>query len=389
MLAATIAFSIDAILPALPDIGAELAPAESARLPLVIVSFLVGMGVGTVIAGPLSDAFGRKRVMLGGAALYSLSAAAATVMADLDGIILARLLQGLGAAGPRVVAIAMVRDLYQGRGMARIISYSMMVFTLVPGIAPLIGAGISASFGWRGVFWSFVAFSLISSLWLALRQPETLPTRSRRPLRVRPLWQAAREVVSAPDTRRALMAQTLVFAILFATIISIQQIYDQTFDRAASFPLWFGGIALLSGLANLLNARLVGRLGMVWLIRRAIAAHLGLSLVLVVFWLAFPDLLGFEAFVAWQFGTFAMVGFAVGNLNALALVPLGHVAGMASSIVSSAATVGAAALAAPVGLLFDGTPLPLALASALFAALASLLIARLTEAEEAPRATDV
>jgi DHA1 family bicyclomycin/chloramphenicol resistance-like MFS transporter len=363
MLAATIAFSIDAMLPALPRIGAELSPGSPNAAQLVVTSFVLGMGIATFAVGPLSDALGRKPVMLGGAALYCAGAALGAVSDSLEMLLAARVVQGMGAAGPRVVAQAMIRDLYAGRGMARITSFVMMVFTLFPAVAPLIGAGIIAVSDWHGVFWSFVAFSLISAAWLALRQPETLPPGARRPFRPHALLAGAREVVAHPAVRRAMIVQALIFGGLFATISSVQPVYEVTFDRAASFPLWFGAVALIAGSASLLNATLVMRFGMRYLLRRALALQAGLSFAVASAWAGglLPPDLRFPVFLLWQVGSFALAGLTIGNVQAIAMEPMGHRAGMAASVISSVATVGAVALAAPIGLAFDGTPLPLTL----------------------------
>ena len=381
MLSATIAFSIDAMLPALPEIGRELSPGAPNAAQLVIVAFVFGMGLGTLFAGPLSDALGRKWVMIGGAVVYSIAAALATIAPSLEMLLAVRVLQGLGASGPRVAAQAMVRDLYAGRGMARVASFIMMTFTLVPAIAPLIGAFIIAGFGWRGVFWAFVVFATISGLWLLIRQPETLPVGLRRPLRIAQLRAAVVEVFVHRDVRRAIIMQTLVFGILFATIISIQPIYEFTFGRADTFPIWFGLVALLSGGASFLNASLVGRLGMPYLIRLALTSHLVLSLVLAAGWATglTPEGWRFGLFVVWQVGVFAMAGLTIGNLNAIAMQPMGHIAGMASSVISAVSTIVAVFVAAPIGLAFNGTPVPLMLGVAVCAALGLLLARRLRE----------
>ncbi|MEL7184350.1 MAG: MFS transporter, partial [Pseudomonadota bacterium] len=231
MLAATIAFSIDAMLPALPEIGAALSPEAPNAAQLVVVAFVLGMGIGTIFAGPLSDAFGRKPAMLGGALIYCTAALVCIWAPSLEVLLAARLIQGLGASGPRVVAMAMIRDLYQGRGMAKVLSFVMTVFSLAPAVAPLFGAWIIGAFGWRAVFWSFVAFSAISGTWLLLRQPETLPPDRRRPLNIGKLRLAGVEVLSHPNVRRAILIQTLIFGVLFSTIVSVQPIYDVTFDR--------------------------------------------------------------------------------------------------------------------------------------------------------------
>jgi DHA1 family bicyclomycin/chloramphenicol resistance-like MFS transporter len=381
MLSATIAFSIDAMLPALPEIGRELSPGAPNAAQLVIVAFVFGMGLGTLFAGPLSDALGRKWVMIGGAVVYSIAAALATIAPSLEMLLAVRVLQGLGASGPRVAAQAMVRDLYAGRGMARVASFIMMTFTLVPAIAPLIGAFIIAGFGWRGVFWAFVVFATISGLWLLIRQPETLPVGLRRPLRIAQLRAAVVEVFVHRNVRRAIIMQTLVFGILFATIISIQPIYEFTFGRADTFPIWFGLVALLSGGASFLNASLVGRLGMPYLVRLALASHLVLSLVLAAGWVTglTPEGWRFGLFVVWQVGVFAMAGLTIGNLNAIAMQPMGHIAGMASSVISAVSTIVAVFVAAPIGLAFNGTPVPLMLGVAVCAALGLLLARRLRE----------
>ena len=381
MLAATIAFSIDAMLPALPQIGAALTPDDPNRAQLVVVAFVLGMGLGTFFAGPLSDAFGRKTIMLGGAAIYCGAAAFCTIAPSLEALLVARLVQGIGASGPRVAAMAMIRDLYAGRGMARVLSFVMMTFTLVPAIAPLIGAWIIAGFGWRGVFWAFVTFSATSALWLVVRQPETLPRAMRRPLDAARLRLAAAEVVRHSNVRRATMVQGIVFAILFSTIMSVQPVYDVVFGRAASFPLWFGLVALISGAASFLNAHLVERLGMLWLLRRALAGHLVLSVLIAALWFVglLPEPLRFPFFLLWQVGSFALAGLTIGNLNAIAMQPMGHIAGMASSVISAVSTVLGVALAVPIGLAFDGTPLPLLAGVGLLTAAGLVLARRLVE----------
>ncbi len=381
MTSATIAFSIDAMLPALPQIGAELSPGAPNAAQLVIVTFVFGMGLGTLFSGPLSDALGRKRVMIGGAVLYCVAAALCTMAPSLELLLAARVLQGIGASGPRVVAQAMVRDLYAGRGMARVSSFIMMTFTLVPAIAPLIGSFIIAGFGWRGVFWAFVVFSAIASTWLLVRQPETLPPEARRPMRLARMRSAAGEVFGNGNVVRAIAVQTLVFGSLFATITSAQQIYYETFDKATSFPLWFGMVALLSALASFANASLVTRMGMPFLIRLSLTWHVALSLLLGVAWLsgALPEPWLFPTFLLWQVSVFAMAGLSIGNLNAIAMQPMGHIAGMASSVISAISTILAVVVAAPIGLSFDGTPVPLFLGVALCAGIGLFLARRLRE----------
>lgn len=372
MLFATIAFSIDAMLPAFPEIAAELSPDAPNRAQLVLTSFVLGMGIGTFFAGPLSDSFGRRSVILAGSSLYCMGAALAWVGPTLEWVLVGRIIQGLGAAGPRIVSVALIRDLYAGRQMARIMSFAMMVFTLVPAVAPLVGAGIIALTGWRGIFGAFILFSALSMAWFMLRLPETLPPANRSPLRFAPLMASLREVLGTKVVKLSILMQAMLFAALFGTLAQIQFLFDKTFGRGDSFPMWFAMIALVAGSASFLNAQLVLRLGMRRLIRLALGAQVALSGTMAALALTgvVPEAAGFALFLIWVTGVFFMVGFTLGNINAIAMEPLGHVAGMAASVIAALATVAGVALAVPLGMAFDGTIGPLALGVAVLAAVA-------------------
>lgn len=376
MMFATIAFSIDAMLPALPDIGAELSPLDPNRAQLILTSFVLGMGVGTFFTGPLSDALGRKPVVIGGAVLYTISAAMAWQSQSLELVLLARFFQGIGAAGPRIVTLAIIRDLMSGREMARLVSIVMMVFTIVPAVAPTLGAGIIAVSDWRGVFLAFILFSAVTAVWLGVRLPEPLPREKRRPFRIAMLFSGLREMMGIPMVVISIIVQTLSFAMLLSLLSSVQQIYDITFDRGHSFHLWFGGIALVSGTASILNAALVMRLGMRFLVTATLGAQIVLSSWMLVMTMILPEggNLLFACFVVWQTGLFFQAGMTLGNLNAMAMEPLGHMAGTAASVMGAISTVVAAVLAIPVGLAFDDTPLPLAVAVAIAAAISFVLM---------------
>lgn len=371
MLTAMVAFSIDAMLPALPDIGTELTPLAMNRAQLIVTSFVLGLGIGTLFTGPMSDAIGRRPVMIGGAVVYCIGALAAWWAPTLEMMLAARVLQGVGAAGPRVVALATVRDLYAGREMARIMSFVMIIFTLVPALAPSVGAIIIAGFGWRGIFLAFLIFAAVAVLWLGLRQPETLVPAHRRPLAVATLWAGTLEILHHPTARLSIAVQTLAYGMLFAKISTVQQVFDQTYDRAAGFPLWFGAIAIAAGSASILNAQVVVRIGMRPLIKAVLVAQIGISVLMIGAVMAPLPLLGeFWVYVFWTTSVFFMAGLTIGNLNALAMEPLGHIAGIAASVISAIATVGAVLIAVPIGLSFDGTPLPIAIGMATCAALA-------------------
>jgi DHA1 family bicyclomycin/chloramphenicol resistance-like MFS transporter len=372
---ATVAFSIDAMLPALPQIEAALTPDAPNLAQLVLTSFVLGLGIGTLFTGPLSDSFGRKPVILAGAGLYIIGALLAWIAPSLELLLAARVLQGLGAAGPRVVATAIIRDLYAGRQMAQIVSFAMLIFTIFPAVAPMIGAGIIWGFGWRAIFIAFLLFSLVSVGWLTLRQPETLPPAVRRDFRLAPLRAALKETLALRQMQLSILVQTLVFGALFGTISSIQPIFDDTYGRAASFPYWFALIAAVAAPAAPINGALVIELGMRPLVRRALFASL-LAAGLVAALIGFAPLgaAEFWVFFAWACTVFALAGFTIGNLNALALEPLGHIAGMAASIMGALATVGGAAVGALIGQFFDGTPMPLILSTATLSGIGAVIM---------------
>jgi len=383
MLVATVAFSIDAMLPALPQIGAELTPDALNRAQLVVTSFILGLGIGTLFTGPLSDSYGRKRVILIGSGVYIFGAALAWAAPTLELMIAARIVQGLGAAAARIVALAIVRDLYSGREMARLMSFVMMVFTLVPAISPLAGSVVIGIAGWRVIFACFAGFALISSLWLALRLDEPLALQARRPFRRAALMEAMKEVVSHRSVRLAIAVQMLCMTTLFCSISMIQQVFEAYFDRAAQFPQWFFLMALIAGSFSLLNARVVMRLGMRRMVAGALGLQIGLSGLMVLgFALGLPPALEFALYIAWQTSVFANAALTLGNINALAMEPLGHIAGMGASVIAAIATVGSVLLTVPVGLMFNGTPMPLFLAVLVAVTVARFLMARLERAEE-------
>lgn len=380
MMFATIAFSIDALLPALPNIVDELTPYEPARAPLILTAFVLGMGIGTFFSGPLSDAYGRRRVMFWGAGLYCTAAVVAWSSQSLELMLLARVVQGIGASGPRVVCIAIIRDLFAGREMARILSFVMMIFTIVPAVAPAMGVAIIHMAGWRGIFVAFVSFSLISALWLGLRLPETLPKENRRKLRMSLILDAVRQMFEHPVVRLSIIVQTLSMAMLFSLLMLIQPIYEHVFDKLDTFPFWFGGIALSSALSSFLNAMLVMRFGMRKLVTIALLAQILFSAIVL---LAADQIAmqGFAFFAIWQAFVFFQAGLTIGNLNAIAMEPMGHIAGLAASVTGAVSTAVAALIASPVSLLFDGTIKPLVATILIFASLAFLLMIRMGHAE--------
>jgi MFS transporter, DHA1 family, multidrug resistance protein len=376
MLFATIALSIDAMLPALPAIAAELTPDDTNRALLIISSFFLGMGLGTFVAGPVSDAWGRKPVIFVCAVIYAFGTLLCFFAPSLELLLIARVIQGLGAAAPRVVGMAMVRDLFKGRDMARVVSLVMMIFMIVPALAPLLGQGILFFGNWRTIFAALLLFVVLANAWILLAQPETLPPPARRPFRVGLLWQAAVEMSRHRIALVSTLCQGFGSAALLSTVSSQQGIFAERFGLVDSFPLWFGFIALCAASGSLLNSRVVMRLGMRRVIVVTYVAQVALTLLILMldYTGLMPEALIFPGHVLWSISVFAMMGLTQGNLSALAMEDLGHIAGFAASMMTAFSTVMASILAVPVGLAFDGTQIPLMVAVALFSALALALV---------------
>jgi DHA1 family bicyclomycin/chloramphenicol resistance-like MFS transporter len=278
--------------------------------------------------------------------------------------------------------MAVVRDLYSGREMARVVSIAMMIFTLVPAVAPMLGSVIIAFSSWRGIFAAFAAFALIIALWMGVRLPETLERQDRRPVRPALMAAALKEMVTHPTVRLSIIAQCLCLGMLFTMITLVQPAYDVVFDRAESFPFWFFGVALVAGTGSLLNAVLVVRLGMRRMVTWALASQIGLaSAMLVLESMPLDNSVAFGLFVTWQTSVFFMAGVTLGNLNAMGMEPMGHIAGTAASVMGAISTVVAAAIAAPVGLLFDGSLLPLTAGSLIMAFLGFLVMLHMARVE--------
>ncbi len=355
LLMSLVALSIDAMLPALPAIGRDLGVLRPNDTQFVITALFLGLGFGQILFGPLSDRIGRRAAIHTGLLLFMAGCLVSIFAPTFEVMIAGRALQGFGAAASRIVTIAMVRDQYEGREMARLMSFAMSVFILVPTIAPALGQGILWLGGWRAIFATILAIAAIALTWFALRQPETLPPSRRRPLSPRDIGAAVLEVLRTRAALGYTVATGCVSAPFIAYLSSAQQIFQDAYRTGALFPLWFGVLALAFGCSSLLNGRLVMRLGMRRLSR---AATVSITLVSVVAWvvaLAFDGLPPFWLFMAYMLVAFFCIGLYFGNFNALAMRPLGHIAGVGAAVVASLTTFIGVPLGALVGQSFNGT----------------------------------
>ena len=255
-------------------------------------------------------------------------------------------------------------------------SFVMMVFTLVPAVAPLMGQTVIAFAGWHAIFLVYILLSFLIMLWVGFRQPETLAKENHRPLDLVSLWAGTKELLSHRIVVVSILCQTLTLGALFATLSSMQGIFEQRFDRAETFPLWFAFIAMCAMSGSFVNSRVVMTIGMRAVVVATYAGVVALTLVLLVLYVPglMPAGLAFPAHLLGSIALFAMMGLSMGNLNALAMEPVGHIAGLAASVTSAIATVGSVIIAVTVGLVFDGTAVPLMSGVAVFIGLALAMV---------------
>ena len=368
------ALSTDAMLPALPQIGSELGVQNPNDRQLVVSVLVLGLAFGQLFFGPLSDSVGRKPAVYAGYALYIAGALVSVLAASFPLMLAGRLVQGFGISAPRAVTMAVVRDRYKGRLMARVMSFATTVFILVPMIAPTLGQTILLFSGWRGIFGSFVLMALITVSWFALRVPETLAPEHRAPFSLRRIVDAAREIARNRIAVGYTVSAGLVSGAFLGYLSSAQQIFQEQYALGNLFPIVFGVISFSIGVASLLNTRLVMRFGMRFLVWRSLFAIVGLSFLALGIALLLGGRPPLWSFMAYLMLTFLCVGILFGNQNALAMEPLGHLAGIGAAVVGSLSTLISMPLGTIIGQSYNGTVLPLVLGMAILSGLCILTV---------------
>jgi DHA1 family bicyclomycin/chloramphenicol resistance-like MFS transporter len=376
-----VALSIDAMLPALGEIARDLGVARANDVQLVVSSIFLGMTVGQLAYGPLSDRLGRKPALLAGLVLYMAGCLVSLFSRSFPVMLAGRLMQGLGVAAPRIIALAMIRDQYQGRPMARVTSIVMAVFIIVPVIAPSLGQGILLVASWRAIFVAFLVVALAAFAWFALRQPETLAVERRVPFTPSRVLAGFREVLT---TRAALLntvAAGLVFGAFVGYLSTAQQVFQEQYGLGRLFPLYFALLATSLGCASLINARLVMRFGMSRLARWALWAIIGISALFALVSRAHGGHPPLPWLVAYLLVVFFCEGTLYGNLTALAMEPLGHVAGVGAAVVGALSLFVSILGGLAIGQAYDGTVQPLVVG---FGVLAAASLFAVQRAEPAP-----
>ena len=358
MMMSLMALSIDAMLPALSQIGSDLNAQNANDRQLVVSTIFLGVAVGQFFFGPLSDKTGRKPAMYFGYSLYICGALFSAFASSFTMMLFGRLLQGIGISAPRAVLLALVRDLYEGRLMARVMSFVMTVLLLIPMIAPTLGQAIMLQAGWRSIFFSFVLIALVTITWFALRMPETLSPEKRTPFSLQRIIRTTLKVLKIRQAFGYTISAGLISGAFLGYLNSAQQVFQEHYALGERFPLYFALIALSIGIASFLNARLVLRFGMRFLVWWSLVAIIGLSTLILGITIVVSGQLPLWLVMSYLISTFFCLGILFGNQNSLAMEPLGNLAGIGAAVVGSFSTLISIPLGTFIGQRYNGTVVP-------------------------------
>ncbi len=365
--------SIDALLPGLNDIAKTIGIADPKDNQLLITMIFLGMGFGQLISGPLSDSLGRKPVIYLGFSVFTLSSLLCIYSTSMEMMLVGRVLQGIGLSAPRTVSTAMVRDRFVGDYMAKIMSFVTVIFILAPIIAPSFGKLMLDNFGWQSIFSSQLIFGLFIVIWMSQRQPETLKAENKKNMSLSLFTDGIKEFTKHKQSFVFTFVSGLILSAFMVYLSSSQQIFQEQYGLVEEFPFIFSGIAIVIGLSTFLNGTFVVRFGMMKLATSFIIALTLISLTYVILFYGEPNpsliiLLSF--FVMMLF----CIGFIFGNINALAMQPIGHIAGIGAALFGFVGTVMAVPIATFIGRFIHLTALPLFAGFAICGALSLVII---------------
>lgn len=356
LLMSIVAISIDALLPALGFISNDIPLSHENQAQYIISALFLGMAIGQLVCGPISDATGRKKVLYAGIVLFFCGSLMCFFAQDINTLLIGRFIQGIGVAGPYVSAISIVRDKYAGNEMARVMSLVMMIFIMVPALAPSLGQAVLLVSSWRYIFVLYIVYALIIAIWIYFRLEETLPKEYRIPFSTQGFIEGFKEVVSNHSTMSYTVCMGLFFGSFLGYLTSSQQIFQDLFHTGKLFTVYFGILALVFGVASLVNARFVEKWGMDFLCTGAVQGIIVSSGLFLIALLLLPT--NFWLFMIYAAVIFFCFGLVFGNFNAMAMEPMGHVAGIASAIIGATSSILSMLIGTTIGQLYNGTLIP-------------------------------
>jgi DHA1 family bicyclomycin/chloramphenicol resistance-like MFS transporter len=352
------ALAIDALLPALDVIGIDLGIVLKADNQLLITMIFLGLGLGPLLFGPLSDAIGRKPSVYMGFTVFLMASMLCVKATSLEMMILGRILQGIGLSAPRTICIAIIRDLYEGDYMARVMSFVTIVFLLIPIIAPAMGKFVLDRYNWQAIFYVQAAISVFVTIWFWLRQKETLAPSHRIPFEFKRILQGTKQTLRFKRTLGFTLISGFIVGSFLVYLSASQQIFQEQYGLKEEFPYIFAGLAVAIGIAIFLNGFFVVKYGMEKLVTGSLIGYFLVSVLYIIIFYNTPSppIYLLLTFIALQF---FFIGFLFGNVRALAMQPVGHIAGIAAAITGFISTMMAVPISTFIGRFIAQSTLPL------------------------------
>jgi len=368
-----VSLAIDALLPAMTNIGDTIGITDATNNQLLITMIFLGLGFGQLISGPLSDSYGRKPIIYIGFIVFAFASLICVFSTSLEMMIVGRIIQGIGLSAPRTISIAMIRDRFSGNYMAKVMSFVVAIFILVPVVAPALGKIMLDLYGWQSIFYSQLLFGLAVMLWLWKRQPETLKKENKRAFKLSLLISGLKEFIKHKNAVIFTFFSGCITGSFMVYLSASQLIFEQQYNLKDEFPFIFAGIALFIGIATFLNGTFVVRLGMFKLVSIFTIIFTLIPFVYIFLYSGEtnPSIYVLVTFFGLQF--FA-IAFLFGNTRALAMEPIGHIAGIGAAINGFVSTIMAVPIATLIGSFINTTALPLFIGFFVCGVIALLLI---------------
>ncbi len=376
------AISIDAMMPALGQIGEDLAIQNPNDVQFIISSLFIGLAIGILFFGPFADSFGRKKTVYLGIGIFLCGCLASIFSNSFEIMLFGRVLQGFGTASCRIATMCMIRDKFEGNAMARIMSFIMIIFILSPALAPSLGQIILLFAHWRVIFIVMFFIGIGSFIWLAVAQEETLRPENRHPFRIKPIIHAVHETLNNRVARGYTIASGVIFGAFVGYLNSAQQILQEQYALGGSFAIVFGFLALSIGIASFANSRWVYQFGMERICHTSLLVMVGATSVFLPISLFFGGNPPLFLLLLYFSVVFFCCGLMFGNFNTMAIHPLGHIAGAASSVIGCIQTLLSASLGATIGYLYNGTVNPLITGFFILGIWSFLLVSRLSKSQQ-------
>ena len=374
LLTSLVALSIDAMLPALDIIGQDLNSQSTQQTYLVISLFFGGMALGQIFFGPFSDARGRRLTILVGIIIFIIGTFICYFAQSIEVLLFGRLVQAFGVSGPRIASMAVIRDQYAGDAMARVMSFITVIFILVPMIAPLVGQAVMEQFHWREIFTVFWVVAVVSGLWFFLRQGETLPRADRKRFAWHQFFRSCWWLLKQRQVMGYSIAMGFIFGSFLAYLSGSQTIFQEIYDTGTWFPLVFATLAFSIGLASLFNGMMVMKWGMQSLCDKAVFFSMVFGITLTVVTLLYDGIPPMGLFIGIMFFGFFFIGMLFGNLNAMAMLPVGHIAGLGAAFIGSFTSLLAVPIATFINQFLDKDLTPISLGFLVFSILSFFAI---------------